>query len=99
MRSNHFLSFFKGKSLAVRPEDRPDAASELGMPTSLVVFCDRRSGNVVALGTNVEKDRGRLPGHFFSEYVVHENVPLGESPQIGQPLVIPAESRTLATSD
>ncbi|MET3494395.1 hypothetical protein [Variovorax boronicumulans] len=73
------------RSAAVDPSTRADAAPHLSDPQSLIVFCDKRTGNVVAIATDVEKHRGCIAGHFFADYITHENQSLESLPQIGQP--------------
>lgn len=75
----------KIRNAAIDPSVRTDAAPPLPEAKSLIVFCDKRTGAVVALSTDVEKQRGRIAGHFFSDYTAHEGQPLTASPQIGQP--------------
>lgn len=74
------------RKAAIDPSIRPDIAPPHLEPKSLIVFCEKRSSIVVAIATDVEKQQGRIAGHFFNDYAVHEKLPLSASPQIGQPL-------------
>ncbi len=75
----------KIRNAAIDPAVRTDAEAPLAEAKSLIVFCDKSTGAVVALSTDVEKQRGRIAGHFFNDYTAYEGQPLTASPQIGQP--------------
>ena len=62
-----------------------NAAPPLPSPGFLVVFTDKATRVVVGLSTDVEVAAGRMMGHWFSDYDVHESVSLDAAPTIGQP--------------
>ena len=81
---------FVGKSIAVRYEDRANAAPPLGTPQSLVVGIGA-AGLVVWLSTDVEDAAGLIPEHMKGAgYTVVSGVPLEHPVQVGQPFTAPA---------